>query len=81
MQAYAVAVTEANIRTAIRSEAGRSFDLDIALSWLEEHQGGWFLRDENSPLDCEMFDAEIFGELYKFVDYDQNLIFQKVTRI
>ena len=81
MQAYAVAITEDNIRNAIRSEAGRDFDLDIALAWLEEHENGWFLRDEGSIFDCQFFMPEVFEELYAFVSYKDNETFKKVTRI
>ena len=82
MQAYAVAVTEANIRTAIRSEAGRGFNLELALQWLEEHEDGWFIRDEGSTFDCMMFRPEVFEELYMFSDIDNNdAVFRKIVKI
>lgn len=81
MPAYAVEITEANIRGVICSEAGRAFDLDLALRWLEEHEGGWFLRDEGSPLDCHFFMPEVFAEMYAFTSFDDGAIFKHVVKI
>lgn len=81
MQAYAVAITEANLRNAIRSEAGRNYDLDWSLHWLEEHGSGWFLRDEGSPLDCQFFMPEVFAELYGFISDDETATFRRVIKL
>lgn len=78
--AFVVAITEENLRRVIRSEAGPSFDLDIAMAWLEEHQEGWFLRDEGSPFDCQFFMPEVLKELYSFTNNDQNSLFRHVIR-
>lgn len=80
--AYAVAITEDNIRGIIRSEAGLDFNLELALTWLEEHLEGWFLRDEGSPLDCHFFEPLVFVELYKFVSpHDHTSLLRQVIKI
>lgn len=80
--AYAVAVTEENIRGVIRSEAGPNFDLEFALAWLEEHGEGWFLRDEESPLDCQFFMPLVFVEMYQFASsLDQASLFRQVFKV
>ena len=64
--AHAIAITEENIYGVIRSEAGPDFDIEYALNWLYEHEEGWFLRDEESELDCQFFEPDIFKEFYRF---------------
>lgn len=78
--AYAIAITEENINGVIRSEAGLTFDLEYALNWLYENEEGWFLRDEESPLDCQFFQPEVFDELYQFVSADQHSLLRKVIQ-
>jgi hypothetical protein len=77
----AIAVTEENIRGIIRSEAGSTFDIDIALAWLAEQKEGWFLRDDRSIFDCHLFASETFAEMYKFTQDDQNSIMRHVESI
>lgn len=80
--AYAVAITEENLRGVIRSEAGSNFDLEFALAWLEEHGEGWFLRDEESALDCQFFMPMVFVEMYQFVSsLDHTSLFRQVIKI
>lgn len=79
--AYAVAITEDNLRGVILSEAGPGFDLDLALDWLKEYEEGWFLRDEESALDCQFMVPSIFKELYKFISSDNDSLFRQVIRI
>lgn len=81
MGAYAVAVTEDNIKGVIRSEAGRSFNLERALDWLKVHEEGWFLRDEESALDCQFFMPEVFEEMYKFTYSESTSLLRSVIRI
>lgn len=81
MSAYAVAVTEDNIRGVIHSEAGPSFDVEWALTWLKVHEEGWFLRDEESSLDCQFFMPEVFEELYTFTSHDNNSLFRHVVKL
>lgn len=81
MIAYAVAITEENIRGIIRSEAGPAFNLDWSLDWLDENEEGWFLRDAESTFDCQFFRPEVFGEYYSFVEYDEKSVLQEVVKI
>lgn len=76
--AWAVPITEENLYGVIRSEAGSKFDLEYALNWLYEHEEGWFLRDEESPLDCQFFTSEVFKELYQFTSPDKHSLFRHV---
>jgi len=81
VQAYAIKITPENLRGVIRSEAGRDFDLEMALQWLEEHEEGWFLRDEGSPLDCQFFVPMVFFEMYVFTSHDESSLFRNVVKI
>lgn len=81
MSAYAIAVTEENLKGVIRSEAGPNFDLEEALSWLKDHQFGWFVRDPGSPLDCELFMPEVFAEMYLFLSNDKESLIRRITKI
>lgn len=78
--AWAVAITEDNLRGVIRSEAGPNFNLELALDWLKEYEEGWFLRDEESPFDCQFFTSEIFEEIYQFASPDNNSLFRRVVQ-
>jgi hypothetical protein len=80
MSAYAIAITEENLRGVIHSEAGPSYDLETALSWLEDHEEGWFLRDPGSPLDCEFFMPEVFFEMYIFLSNDKESLIRRVVK-
>lgn len=81
MPAYAIAVTEENIRGVIFSEAGPGFDLELALQWLEDHESGWFLRDPGSPFDCEFFMPEVFAEMYGFLNDDKSALIRTVVQM
>lgn len=81
MSAYAIAVTEDNLRGVILSEAGQDFDLEAALDWYKEHGGGWFLRDPGSPLDCAFFMREVFGTMYMFLSNDPDSLIRRVVQI
>lgn len=81
MSAYAVAITEDNVRGVIHSEAGLNFNLEYALNWLKAHGEGWFLRDEESPLDCQFFMPLVFEELYMFTSNDEHSLFRHVIKL
>jgi len=81
MSAYAIAITEENLRGVIHSEAGLKFNLEMALQWLEEHGEGWFVRDPGSPFDCEFFMPEIFEELYMFLAPDRHALIRPVVQV
>ena len=79
--AYAIAVTEENLRGVIASEAGSDYDLDQALAWLSFHEEGWFVRDEESSLDCYFFRPEAFEEAYAFSEYDEGVLISRIVRL
>lgn len=79
--AYAIAITEDNIRGIILSEGGLKFDLDRSLMWLEEYKQGWFLRNEGSVFDCHFFAPEIFEEMYFFVKNDPEALIRHVKEV
>jgi hypothetical protein len=78
MPAYAIKVTEENIRGIILSEAGRDFDVNIALDWLKQNEAGWFVRDNCSPFDCEFISDDIFKEFYMFTHNDHTSILRHI---
>lgn len=83
MAAYAIAITEDNLRGVILSEAGRNFDLKAALQWFDEYGEGWFLRDPESGFDCAFFMPDVFEEIYMFVsgNNDKSSLIRTVIRI
>lgn len=81
MAAYAIALTENNIRGVIISEAGPGFNVDLALQWFKDHEEGWFIRDPESPLDCAFIMPEVFGEIYMFVSDDQSSLIRRIVKI
>jgi hypothetical protein len=81
MALYAIAITKDNIRGVIQSEAGKSFNLETALKWLEDHEKGWFVRDPESPLDCEFFMPEVFAEMYMFIANDRDSLIRRIAKI
>jgi len=81
MGAYAMAITEENIRGIILSEAGPKYDLDVALAWLAEYEVGWFVRDPSTVLDCSFYTPEIFAEMYVFLFDDQTSIIRHIAQV
>jgi hypothetical protein len=79
--AYVVKITEDNLRGVIRSEAGPNYDLDAALDWFNEHGEGWFLRDEETVLDCQFFVPDILTKFYKFTNVDDHSLFRRVIPV
>lgn len=77
-RAYAVKITEENLRGVILSEAGLNYNLEYALEWLEEHGDGWFLRDPESVLDCQFIVDTVFETLYQFTSVDDHSLFRHV---
>lgn len=80
MPAYVIAVNEENL-SVITSEAGTNFDLEYVRSWLEEHEFGYFLRDESSPFDCQLFEQMVLLEMYVFEYPDDGMLFRRVVKI
>ena len=81
MPAYAIAITEDNIRGVIASEAGPNFDFITALQWLKEYEEGWFVRDEETAFDCKFFEPTIFLQIYAFTSNDDNDLIRNIIRI
>jgi len=81
MSAYAIAITEDNLRGVIHSEAGVSFDLELSLQWLYEYEAGWFIRDPDSPFDCAFMAQEVFDEVYTFLSADSSELIRRVVQI
>lgn len=79
-QAYATVIVEQN-HQAIVSESGSEFDMAFLKAWVEKHgPGGFFLRDETSPLDCQLFTSEQFHQLYYFEKGDVDAMFRMVRQ-
>lgn len=76
--AYACRISEENFG-AIRSEHPK-FDLESTKAWLEQHERGFFLRDEGSALDCHYITDEIFFIYYEFEPLDKNAVFHRLIR-
>lgn len=79
--AWAIAVCEANFSLLI-SEAGRSHTKAQIQAKIPVYEGGFFLRDPSSKLDCCFFLPEAFAKLYKFrFVHDGRSPLQEVSRI
>lgn len=78
----AIEISEVNFN-AILSEAGRKFNMQYLRWWCENYgMGGYFLRDECSPLDCELFTAEAFLSKYAFLHpKDERSLFRTVVQL
>jgi hypothetical protein len=74
-------VTKENVN-AIVSEGARRLDRKAVLDWIEESgERGYFLRDPNSPLDCHMFQPEVFYDMYIFnSSNDATALFRNVMK-
>ena len=70
------AIVSEGIYDIDRSDAFRHL-----MDWLQENLSGYYLRDENSPFDCHLIEAEIFQELYLLTPPNTlGVLFQKVTK-
>lgn len=79
--AYAIEVCEANFNLLI-SESGRSHTKEQIQAKIPVYEGGFFLRDPSSKLDCQFFLAEAFVKLYKFrFVHDGKNPLQEVVRL
>jgi hypothetical protein len=78
MPAYACRISEENL-PAIRSEHPR-FSLEEIRAWMAQHGNGYFLRDQDSSLDCHYFEDTVFAEMYIFEGGDLDQLFRKVQK-
>lgn len=81
MTAYAIAITEENVRGIILSEAGSKYDVDGALHWLATYGEGWFVRDPSTVLDCSFYTPEIFEQMYTFISADEHSIMRHIEQV
>jgi hypothetical protein len=78
--AWAARLNEDNYQ-AIASEKP-AFDLDSTRVWVEQHGGGFFVRDpDNRKYDCQYLTDEVFHQIYAFENFDPNSVFHKLVRI
>lgn len=78
--AYAIRATAEN-QWAIASEHPE-FNRQEFLDWIAEHgEGGYFLRDPASVMDCHYFDEDVFLEFYKFEYKDPGELFRRVVKV
>ena len=63
--AYAISFNEANFNLLI-SEAGKNHTKEQIRAKMPVYEGGYFLRDPASKLDCQFFLREAFEKLYEF---------------
>jgi hypothetical protein len=79
--AWAIEVCEANFSLLI-SEAGRNHTKEQIRAKIPAYEGGFFLRDPSSKLDCQFFTPEAFTKLYRFrLVHDGKSPLQEVIRI
>lgn len=75
--AYAVRITRVN-KQVIRSEQPK-FNNEEFERWIEDHgEEGYFLRDEETPLDCGYFAEPVFFQMYMFKSNDTAALFREV---
>lgn len=78
-KAYAIFICDEN-EQAILSEAGTSFDKGLLSAWRRHIEGGYFVRDPDSPLDCCLFEDKEFQQLYFFTTPLDGPLFREITR-
>lgn len=77
---YAVRLNEENYQAVASEKPG--FDLEATRIWVEDHGGGFFIRDEESTaFDCEYMVDLVFHQIYEFESFNENEIFHKIKRI
>lgn len=76
--AYACRISQENLG-AIASEKP-DFDREEALEWIQTG-GGFFIRDEGSPFDCEYMADVVFHQIYLFDNFDRTAIFHRILRM
>lgn len=80
LQAYAVRLNEDNYQAIASEKPG--FDLEETRLWAEDHGGGFFIRDEETPaFDCKYMSDVVFHEIYKFERFSPNDVFHKIVLI
>lgn len=77
--AYAVSITEEN-RWAIASEHP-NFDEDEFELWVDDEDAGFFIRDPNSPFDCQYIDRDVFKKIYRFEHDDHGVMFRQIRMV
>lgn len=76
---YAVRLNEDNYQAIASEKPG--FDLEETRQWVEEHGGGFFVRDEGSrAFDCQYMVDLVFYEIYAFDGFDETDMFHKLIR-
>lgn len=79
--AWAIEVCQLNFSLLI-SEAGLNHTKEQIQAKIPVYEGGFFLRDPSSKLDCQFFLPEAFAKLYKFrFAHDGKAPLQEVIRL
>jgi hypothetical protein len=76
MLAWACKISKENFQ-AIASEHPK-FDLEEIKDWLAVHEEGYFVRDEDSMLDCSYMQIDVFKTIYKFHSNDLDSMFRQI---
>lgn len=79
MPAYACRISAENAQV-IASE-NPHFDLEKFQEWLNTHESGYFLRDEDSVFDCKYLADDVFALMYAFDRGGESELFRRVTRL
>ena len=78
-RAYACRLSERNFGAIASEKPG--FDMEDTIAWLNEHGEGYFVRDEDSPWDCNYLSDVVFHEIYAFEYDDKEAIFRPIRRM
>lgn len=76
--AFAIEVTVENMQV-ILSEAGPHLTKEMLVGWLDTFEGGFFVRHPGEAWDCDLFDADIFSDFYKFRRRDDPELFKRIV--
>lgn len=79
MVAYACLAIPENLDVIV-SEAGSRFDREYVERWIEDNGDGYFLRDESTALDCNLFSRDVFFGMYSFRTNDTSALFRRVVK-
>jgi len=78
--AYAIRLNEENYGAIASEKPG--FDLAEARAWVEEHGGGFFIRDEGyKTFDCQYMADLVFHQIYIFENFKDTDMFHRLKRI
>lgn len=78
MGAYACHISRETMGAIASEKPG--FNREEFEQWLETHDGGFFVRDEGYPFDCQYLAELVFHQIYIFEEFKETDLFHRIIR-